>query len=79
MFVRKLQQEAQRLFNEYIAPPKQLLPLAGVQLYLFHTAISCYICDQPLGGDNVRDHCGCKLPVIIHKLKGYDGHLISKH
>ena len=51
MFVRKLQEEVEQLFQEYIATPQQLLALT------FHTASNCHICDQPLGGDKVRDHC----------------------
>ena len=101
MFVRKLQEEAEQLFQEYIATPQQLLALTGAELRSFHTAINCYICNQPLVDDGVRDHCHIvgfyrgaahsrcnlayrisksdwKLPVVIHNLKGYDGHLIFK-
>ena len=100
MFSRKLQEEEGNLFLEYIATPQQLLALTEAELRSFH-AINCHICNQPLGGDNVRGHChivgfyrcaalsrcnlACrisksdwKLPVVIHSLKGYDGHLIAK-
>ena len=94
MFVRKLQEEAELLFHDYIATPQQRLALTGAELRSFHTAINCHICNQSLGGEKVRDHCHIvgsyrcaayiisksewKLPVVIHKLKGYAGHLIVK-
>ena len=101
MVVRKLQEEAEQLFQEYIASPQQLLELTEAELRSFHTAINCHICNQPLGGDKVRGHCHImglypgnahsrcnlvyrisksewKLPVVMHNLKGYDGHLIVK-
>ena len=57
MFVRKLQEEADQLFQEYIATPQQLLALTDAELRSFRTATNCHICNQPLGGDKVRDHC----------------------
>ena len=101
MFVRKLQEEAEQLFQEYINTPRQLLELTDAELRSFHTATRCHICNQRLGGDKVRDHCHImgfyrgashsrcnleyrisksewKLPVVMHNLKGYDGHLIVK-
>ena len=57
MFVRKLQKEADQLFQEYNATPQQLLVLTEAELRSFHTAINCHICNQPLGGHKVRDHC----------------------
>ena len=89
------------MFQEYIATPHQLLELTDADLRSFHTATNCHICNQPLGGDKVRDHCqivgsyrgaahsSCnlayriskserKLPVVMHNLKGYDGHVIAK-
>ena len=55
MFVRKLQEEAEQVFQEYIATPQ--LALADAELCSFHTAINCHICNQLLGGVKVRDHC----------------------
>ena len=101
MFVCKLQEEAEQLFQEYIATPQQLQALTDVESRFFHTATNCHICNQLLGGDKVRDHCRIvgtyrgpaysrcnlayrisksewKLPVVMHNLKGYDGHLIVK-
>ena len=101
MFVRKLQEEAEQMFQEYIDTPQQLIELTDAELRSFHTAINCHICNQPLEGDKVRDHCHIvgsyrgtahsrcnlayiisksewKLPVVIHNLKGYNGHLIVK-
>ena len=86
LFVRKLQEEAEQLFQE---------------LCSFHTAVNCHICNRPMGWDEVRVHCHVvgpyrggahsrcnlahkisksewKLPVVMHNLKGYDGHLIVK-
>ena len=101
LFVRKLQGEAEQLFQEYIVTPQRRLELTESELRSFHTATRCHICNQRLGGDKVRDHCHIvgsyrgtahsrcnlayrilksewKLPVVIHNLKGYDGHLIVK-
>ena len=101
MFVHKLQEEAEQLFQEYIATPQQLTELTVAELRSFHTATNCHICKQLLGDDKVRDHChivgpyrgathsrcniayrisesGWQLPVVIHNLKGSDGHLIVK-
>ena len=36
---------------------QQMLELTEAELRSFHTAINCYICNRPLGGDKVRDHC----------------------
>ena len=100
MFVRKLQLEAEQLFDEYIATLKPML-LIATESQSFTSATTCHICTKPLGGDKVREHCritgnyrrvahnacnllyrisktGWKLPVVIHNLKGYDGHLIVK-
>ena len=89
------------MFQEYIATPQQLRALTEAEFRSFHTVINCHICNQPLGGDKVRDHCHIvgsyrgnahsrcnleyriskydwKLPVVLHNLKGYDGHLIVK-
>ena len=55
--MRKLQGEAEQLFQEYIATPQQLLELTDAELRSFHTAIKCHICNRPLGGDKVRDRC----------------------
>ena len=99
--MRKLQEEAEQLFQEYIDTPQQLLELTDAELRSFHSAAKGHICNRPLGGDKVRDHChivgNCrgaahsrcnqpyrisksewKLPVVMHNLKGYDGHLIVK-
>ena len=70
MFVRKLQKEAEQLFQKYIATPQQLLALTEAELRSFHTAINCHICIQPLGGDIVRDHC--------HIVGNYRGAVRSK-
>ena len=47
----------QRLLQEYIDTPQQLLEFTDAELRSFHTAINCHMCNQPLGGDKVRDHC----------------------
>ena len=100
IFVRKRQEEAEQLFQEYTATPQQLLALTEAELHSFHTAINWHICNQAMGGNKVRDHCHIvgnyriahsrcnlayrlsksdwKLPVVIHNLKGYGGHLIAK-
>ena len=57
MFVRKLQEEAKQLFQEYIVTPQQLPELTEEELRILHTATNCPICDQLLGGDKVRNHC----------------------
>ena len=57
MFVSKLQEEAEQLLQENVAPPQQLLALTEAELRSFHTTINCHIFNQPLGGNKVRDHC----------------------
>ena len=47
MFVRKLQEEAEKLFQEYIC-----------------------ICNQPLGGDKVRDHCHIVGTIVMLRIVG---------
>ena len=51
-----MQEEEEQLFQEYIATHPQMLALTEAELRSFHTAINCHICNQPLGGDKVRDH-----------------------
>ena len=50
MFVRKLQEEEEQLFQGYIATPRQLLALTVAELRSVHTAVNCRICNQSLGG-----------------------------
>ena len=50
MFLRKLQEKAEQLFQEYIATPQQLLELTEAELRSFHTAINCHVCNHPLAG-----------------------------
>ena len=57
MFVRKLQEEAEQLFQEYIDTPQQLLELTDAKLHSFHTTTNCHRCNQLLGGNKVHDHC----------------------
>ena len=57
MFVRELQKEAEQLVLEYIDTPQQLLAFTDAELRSVHTATNCHVCNQPLGGDKVRDHC----------------------
>ena len=57
MFVRNLQEEVEQLLQEYIATLQQRLVLTEAELRSFHTVINCYICNQPLEGDKVCDHC----------------------
>ena len=52
IFVRNLQEEAEQLFQEYIAIPQQLLDLTDAELRSFHTVTNCH---QLLRGDKVRD------------------------
>ena len=74
MFVRKLREEAEQLFQGYIATSQQLLALTEAELRSFHTAINCHICNQLLGGDNHYHivgnyfgaaHSRCKLAYIL--------------
>ena len=46
-FVRKLQEEAEKLFREYIATPQLLVP-TDAELRSFQTAINCHM--QPAAG-----------------------------
>ena len=74
MFVRKLQLEAEQLFDEHIVTPKAMRFTATNSRPLPHRKLS-WNCPQCL----YRFTRSCwKLPVVIHNLKGYDGHLIVK-
>ena len=92
-FVCDLQQEAKQLFDEYIATPRPML-LTATELPSFNNATTCHIYTKPLGDHchivgsyHGTAHSECnlrisksswKLTVVIHNLKGYDGHLIVK-
>ena len=56
MFVRKLQLEAEQLFDEYIATPKPML-FTTTEPHSFTTATTCHVCSNPREDDKVRDHC----------------------
>ena len=56
MFVRKLQQEAKQLCEEYITTPKSMLFTMSDSLSFAYTT-TCHICTNPLGEDKVRAHC----------------------
>ena len=43
MLVRKMQEEAEKLFQKYIATPQQLLELTDAELRSFHTAANCHM------------------------------------
>ena len=66
MFVRKLQEEAKQLFQEYIVTPQQLPELTEAELRSFHTATNCHICNQLLGGDKVHDHWRVVTIGVLH-------------
>ena len=55
-FVRKLQLEADELFDEYIATPKPML-LTATELRTFTATTTCHVCTKTLGDDEVRDLC----------------------
>ena len=57
LFIRKLQEEAEKLFQEYIDTPQQLEELTDAELRSFLTVTNCHICNQSLRGDKVRGHC----------------------
>ena len=72
------------MFQQYIATPQQRQKLTEAELRSFHTATNCHI-----GALSGCAHSRCnlayrisksawKLHVVIHNLKGYDGHLIVK-
>ena len=64
----------------------------ATELRLFNNATTCHIYTKPLGDVGsyrgaAHNDCnlmymisksGCKLPVVIHYLKGYEGNLIVK-
>ena len=80
MFVRKLQLEAKQLFDEYIATPKPMLltttchicikPLGDDKVRDHYRGAAHNECNLMYRVSKT----GWKLPVVIHNLKGYDGH-----
>ena len=45
------------MFEQYIKHPKPMIPLTLAEEKKSQQAEPCYICDERLGGDRVRDHC----------------------
>ena len=56
VLVRKMQLEAEQLFDDYIATPKPML-LTATESQSFTTSTTCHICTKLLVDDKVRDHC----------------------
>ena len=97
MFVSKLAGITNKIYNDFYRRPKPLR-LTKCEQEDFNKAEFCYICNNPLNSDEVRDHChftgvyrgaahnSCNLqcqkpmilPVIFHKLQGYDAYLFIK-
>ena len=88
-----LQEEAEQLFQEYIVTPQQLLELTHCRQLSHMLQVlggdrvrdHCHIVGSYRGTAHSRCNLACrisksewKLPVVIHNLKGYDGHLIVK-
>ena len=56
MFVRKLQLEAEHLFDEYVATPKPML-LTATESQSFTNATTCHICTKQIEDGKVQDPC----------------------
>ena len=54
-FLESLQEE-ERKIKGVLADPKAMR-MTREDWYAFHTAETCHVCDKPLKGDSVRDHC----------------------
>ena len=63
--VRKLQEEAKQLFQDYIVTPQQLPEITEAELRSFHTATNCHKCNQLLGVDRGATHNRCNLAYRI--------------
>ena len=53
--LKSLQEEESKI-NGVLADPKTMM-MTGEDWLAFRTAETCHVCDKPLEGDSVRDHC----------------------
>ena len=56
IFVRNLEADIKRLYKKF-RWKKAMLPLTPEEDYEFQEATVCHICETPLLGDSVKDHC----------------------
>ena len=56
IFVRNLEADIKRIYKKF-RWKKAMLPLTPEEEYEFEQATVCHICELPLAGDSVRDHC----------------------
>ena len=56
IFVKKIEEITNGIYNKYYRRPKPLL-LTHIEQKLFEKAKTCHICSRDLGEDKVRDHC----------------------
>ncbi|GFR66063.1 hypothetical protein ElyMa_005547700 [Elysia marginata] len=49
-------QEEERMIKRALAKPQDMI-MTGADLEAYEAATNCHVCDGPLNGDSVRDHC----------------------
>ena len=56
-FILEMHEEYDRL-HDLIWAEEEMTPLTPAQLQSFHSATSCYLCQDPMSAeDRVKDHC----------------------
>ena len=55
-FLNNILELTKSIYDKYYRHPRQLI-LTRKEQESFNKAISCHICNKPLNGDSVRDHC----------------------
>ncbi|XP_073845092.1 uncharacterized protein [Musca autumnalis] len=57
VFLENLIEDCKFLYNNYLTKVQPMITLTPEEESQFKTSINCHICDEPLEGDRVRDHC----------------------
>ncbi|XP_073831735.1 uncharacterized protein [Musca autumnalis] len=57
VFLENLINDCKFYYNNYLSKVKPMITLTPEEESQFKTSVRCHICDEPLGGDRVRDHC----------------------
>ncbi|XP_030760313.1 uncharacterized protein LOC115885506 [Sitophilus oryzae] len=57
VFINSLEQDALNLYQTFLKTPKKMNTLTELEQTTHNNAKNCHICDKPLLGDKVADHC----------------------
>ena len=83
-----LQKEERKI--KAVLANRQAMHMTREDRQAYDSATTCYVCEKPLAGDSVRDHChitgqyggaahnACNLKLRLNHLRGYDSRLIMQ-